>query len=70
MRDRDRPKQSPPTRKHTDRPEEGMVRLNRYLAHSGVGSRREADELIAAGVVKVNGVTVTEMGTGHQGEAG
>ncbi len=50
-------------KKHTDTPEEGMVRLNRYLAHSGAGSRREADELIAAGVVKVNGVTVTEMGT-------
>lgn len=37
--------------------------MNRYLAHSGVGSRREADDLIATGVVQVNGVTVTEMGT-------
>jgi 23S rRNA pseudouridine2605 synthase len=39
------------------------IRLNKYLADAGVCSRREADELIKAGVVKVNGVTVTEMGT-------
>ena len=37
--------------------------MNRYLAHSGVGSRREADELILAGVVTVNGTIVTELGT-------
>lgn len=39
------------------------MRLNRYLAHSGVASRREADDLIKAGVVTVNGKIVTEMGT-------
>ena len=39
------------------------MRLNRYLAHSGVASRREADELIKAGVVSVNGKIVTELGT-------
>ncbi|MDR1698468.1 MAG: pseudouridine synthase [Prevotellaceae bacterium] len=39
------------------------VRLNRYLANAGICSRREADELIAAGVVKVNGAVVTELGT-------
>ena len=38
-------------------------RLNKYLANAGVCSRREADEFIEAGVVKVNGVTVTELGT-------
>lgn len=38
------------------------VRLNKYLAHSGVASRRKADELISEGKVKVNGVVVTEMG--------
>lgn len=42
--------------------DEGM-RLNKYLAHSGVASRREADELIKAGVVTVNGVVVTELCT-------
>lgn len=39
------------------------VRLNRYLANAGVCSRREADTYIQAGVVKVNGVVVTELGT-------
>jgi 23S rRNA pseudouridine2605 synthase len=39
-----------------------MERLNKYLAHAGVGSRRFCDKLIAAGRVKVNGVKVTELG--------
>jgi 23S rRNA pseudouridine2605 synthase len=43
--------------------DDGLMRLNRYLAHSGVASRREADDLIKAGVVTVNGKIVTEMGT-------
>ncbi len=38
------------------------VRLNRYVANSGVCSRREADVLIATGVVTVNGKIITEMG--------
>ena len=38
------------------------MRLNKYIAHAGICSRREADELIAAGRVKVNGKVVTEMG--------
>lgn len=41
---------------------EGLIRLNRYLAQSGICSRREADDLIKAGVVSVNGKIVTEMG--------
>ncbi len=40
----------------------GEMRLNRFLAHAGVCSRREADKYIAAGLVTVNGKTVTEMG--------
>jgi 23S rRNA pseudouridine2605 synthase len=48
-----------------------MQRLNKYLAHAGVGSRRHCDKLIAAGRVKVDGVKVTELGlkidpTAHQ----
>jgi 23S rRNA pseudouridine2605 synthase len=39
------------------------IRLNKYLANAGVCSRREADEFIQAGVVKVNGEVVTELGT-------
>ena len=39
------------------------VRLNKFLANAGVCSRREADDFIQAGVVKVNGEVVTELGT-------
>ncbi len=39
------------------------VRLNKYIASSGICSRREADELITKGKVKVNGKVVTEMGS-------
>jgi len=38
------------------------MRLNRYIAMAGICSRREADELIKQGLVKVNGQVVTEMG--------
>ena len=38
------------------------IRLNRYIANSGVCSRREADELIAMGLISVNGKTISEMG--------
>ena len=38
-------------------------RLNKFIANSGVCSRREADRLIQAGVVTVNGKVVTELGT-------
>ncbi len=41
---------------------DGAVRLNRYVANSGVCSRREADVLIATGVVAVNGKIIVEMG--------
>jgi len=38
------------------------MRLNKYLANAGVCSRREADEFIQAGLIKVNGEVVTELG--------
>ena len=44
-------------------PVKDEVRLNKYIANSGVCSRREADNLILAGVVTVNGEVVTELGT-------
>ena len=44
-------------------PLSGEIRLNRFLAMSGIGSRRETDELITAGLVTVNGKLVTELGT-------
>lgn len=39
------------------------MRLSQYLAHAGVASRRQAEELILAGKVKVNGVMVKELGS-------
>ncbi len=39
------------------------IRLNKFLANAGVCSRREADEFIQAGVVKVNGEVITELGS-------
>lgn len=38
------------------------VRLNKFMANAGVCSRREADDLIQQGLVKVNGVPATELG--------
>ncbi len=38
------------------------IRLNKFLANAGICSRREADEFIQAGVVKVNGDVVSELG--------
>ncbi|XOD68412.1 MAG: pseudouridine synthase [Flavobacteriales bacterium AspAUS03] len=38
------------------------IRLNRYLAHAGLASRREADELIKTGMVEINGKVITELG--------
>ena len=39
------------------------VRLNKFIANSGICSRREADEYIKTGLVTVNGEIVTELGT-------
>lgn len=40
-----------------------LMRLNRYIANSGVCSRREADEIIRKGLITVNGKKVTDLGT-------
>ncbi len=40
-----------------------MDRLNKFLAHAGVGSRRQCDALIQSGRVSINGVRVAEPGT-------
>lgn len=49
-----------PNKKETKKPAE--IRLNRFIANAGICSRREADNLISAGQVKVNGKVITEMG--------
>ena len=40
----------------------GQIRLNKYISNAGICSRREADNLIKAGAVTVNGKVITEMG--------
>jgi 23S rRNA pseudouridine2605 synthase len=43
--------------------DDDSIRLNKYIAASGICSRREADQLISAGLITVNGKSVTELGT-------
>lgn len=52
-----KPNQAPKRPKVADE-----IRLNKYIANSGVCSRRDADIYIQSGNVKVNGIPVTEMG--------
>ena len=54
-------KYKPYPKKEKTHPKEG-VRLNKFIANTGICSRREADKFIEAGVVTVNGVGVTKMG--------
>jgi 23S rRNA pseudouridine2605 synthase len=56
------------TRKETpdvlkEKHEEELIRLNKYIAATGVCSRREADEFIVAGLITINDKLVTELGT-------
>ncbi|MBR6971287.1 MAG: pseudouridine synthase [Bacteroidales bacterium] len=53
---------TPKPRKPKAKGEEG-IRLNRFIANSGICSRREADEYILQGIITINGQTVTELGT-------
>ncbi len=50
-------------KKESSSEDNGLIRLNKYIANSGICSRREADELIASGAVSVNGKIVTQLGT-------
>ena len=40
-----------------------MIRINKYIADAGVCSRREADHLITAGKISLNGKVITALGT-------
>lgn len=42
--------------------QDGLIRLNKFIANSGICSRREADQLIETGVISVNGKIITELG--------
>ncbi len=59
-RGEERPKSYP---RYNPNVQTGEIRLNRFIAQSGLCSRREADDYIQAGLVSVNGVIVTELGT-------
>ncbi|MXV38567.1 pseudouridine synthase [Flavobacteriaceae bacterium Ap0902] len=60
---RDFKRYQPKTRKpEVIKENDGLIRLNKYVANAGICSRRQADEYIRTGVVEVNGVTITEMG--------
>ncbi len=52
----------PQPKKPTSKNDDGSIRINKYIANSGVCSRREADEMINQGLVEVNGNTITEPG--------
>lgn len=62
--DSDKPKTTMRGRKNpvAKTKDDGLIRLNRYIANAGICSRRKADELIAAGVVSVNGEVINELG--------
>lgn len=46
-----------------EKSDDTTIRLNKYIADSGICSRREADKIIESGVISVNGKVVTELGT-------
>jgi len=56
-------KSSSPAPRKAESAGKELIRLNKYLADAGICSRREADALIQAGTVTVNGQIVTELGT-------
>jgi len=58
-----KPRRSFSEKKQTDQDDDGLIRLNRYIANSGICSRRKADELIESGVISVNGEVISELGT-------
>ncbi|HCT29766.1 MAG TPA: pseudouridine synthase [Bacteroidales bacterium] len=57
-----------PKREYDDKPflevdNDGLIRLNKYIANTGLCSRREADEFIQTGMITVNGEVITQVGT-------
>ena len=59
----DRPKRTERIDRDAQPEQSDTVRLNKFIANSGICSRREADEYIKTGLVTVNGEIVTELGT-------
>jgi len=59
---RDNRRRNPQQKKTQSKTDNQGIRLNKYIANSGICSRREADTYIATGLVSVNGKIVNEMG--------
>lgn len=57
----DKPRR-PRVKKETLEDKDGKIRLNKYIANAGICSRREADDLIIGGAIRVNGQIVTQLG--------
>lgn len=62
VQSRQQKQQVPPDYEEQKYNEDELIRLNRFIANSGVCSRREADNLITMGLVSVNGKVITELG--------
>jgi len=58
-----RPRKNSGGEKRSSGKQEGLVRLNKFIADAGICSRREADTFISTGLVTVNGILVTELGS-------
>jgi len=59
--DQNRKKPKPVSQK-SQKKDDGLIRLNKYISNSGICSRREADMYITTGSITVNGKVVSEMG--------
>ena len=63
MRPHDQPDSDQPASQRPEPDEDGLIRLQKLLAQSGVASRRKCEELMLAGLVEVDGEVVTRLGT-------
>jgi 23S rRNA pseudouridine2605 synthase len=63
MRPHDQPDSDQPASQRPETDEDGLIRLQKLLAQSGVASRRKCEELMLAGLVEVDGEVVTRLGT-------
>ncbi|NVO09195.1 MAG: rRNA pseudouridine synthase [Bacteroidales bacterium] len=57
-----------PKREYDDKPflevdSDGLIRLNKFIANTGLCSRREADDFIENGMITINGEVITQLGT-------
>ncbi|MEO5664992.1 MAG: pseudouridine synthase [Nocardioides sp.] len=63
MKPHDQPDNDQPVSQRPDVDEDGLIRLQKLLAQSGVASRRKCEELMLEGHVEVNGEIVSRLGT-------